>query len=78
MNSIAETAWLNNKQVRKRARGFPDHVGLAVEFEQPAALPHTDFSVAGAEMYLDAVFPSSSEEFKKGCYEQIKYVKDDT
>ncbi|MCJ1309173.1 hypothetical protein MMC25_002829 [Agyrium rufum] len=50
-------------QVRKRASGFPHAIGARVEFEQPAAMPHTDFSVEGAFMRMKEAFPGQQEHY---------------
>ncbi|KAK0624768.1 hypothetical protein B0T17DRAFT_607981 [Bombardia bombarda] len=51
-------------QVRKRSPEFPNGYGAKDEFAQPAALPHTDFSVKGAHMHMEHVFPGQSSIFE--------------
>ncbi|KAK1770187.1 hypothetical protein QBC33DRAFT_530329 [Phialemonium atrogriseum] len=48
-------------QIRKRSVEFPHGHGKKVEFAQPATMPHTDFSVNGALMRMDDVFPNRKE-----------------
>lgn len=59
-------------QVRKRAPGFPEAVGQRVDFEQPAAMPHTDFSVDGAFMRMQEAFPGQEDHYKNKSFDLIK------
>lgn len=61
-------------KVRKRAPGFPRQTGAKAEFEQPAAMPHTDFSVAGAFLRMKDVFPGQEEHYEKKSFDLLKWV----
>ncbi|KAJ3535230.1 hypothetical protein NM208_g7222 [Fusarium decemcellulare] len=50
--------------LRHRSPSFPDGHGEPVEFAQPATLPHTDFSISGAFMRMEEVFPGNSDDYK--------------
>ncbi|CAI6089576.1 unnamed protein product [Clonostachys chloroleuca] len=50
-------------QVRKRSAAFPDGHGQRVEFAQPAAVPHTDFSVAGALRRMAEILPGEEDQY---------------
>ncbi|KAK2601552.1 hypothetical protein QQS21_004870 [Conoideocrella luteorostrata] len=58
-------------QVRKRAEGFPTAVGTRVEYEQPAAMPHTDFSVEGAFMRMCEAFPGQEKHYESKSFDLI-------
>ena len=59
-------------QVRKRSPGFPVAEGMKVEFEQPAALPHTDFSVHGAFQRMEEAFPGQEQHYKDKDFDMLK------
>ena len=67
--------WLSNEKVRKRSQKFPNQVGGAVEFPQPAVLPHTDFSVDGAFMRMAEAFPGQESVYRGRSFDLLKYVR---
>ncbi|KAF7503085.1 hypothetical protein GJ744_004332 [Endocarpon pusillum] len=58
-------------QVRKRVPEFPHKIGVKVEFEQPATVPHTDFSVSGAFMRMKDIFPGQEEHYENKSFDLI-------
>lgn len=60
--------------MRKRAPGFPHEIGAEVDYEQPAAMPHTDFSVEGAFMRMREAFPGQERHYENKDFDLIKYV----
>lgn len=59
-------------QVRKRDERFPSENVVVVTHEQPAVLAHSDYSVDGAIMQLQASFPGQEAYFKSREYDMIK------
>jgi hypothetical protein len=59
-------------QVRKRSPEFPDGHGQKAEFSQPAAVPHTDFSVKGAFMWLQDELPGEEQLYEGRNFDLIK------
>jgi hypothetical protein len=53
---------------------FPRKIGIEVDFEQPAALPHTDFSVTGAFMRMKEAFPNQEEHYENKSFDLLKWV----
>ncbi|KAI0448369.1 hypothetical protein F5B21DRAFT_497736 [Xylaria acuta] len=51
-------------QVRKRHPDFPNSVGKRVDFDQPAGLPHCDFSTGGAVIQMTEAFPGQDQHWK--------------
>ncbi|KUJ17108.1 uncharacterized protein LY89DRAFT_646248 [Mollisia scopiformis] len=51
-------------QVRRRHPDFPNSVGKRVEFDQPAGLPHCDFSPGGAVIQMSEAFPGQDKHWK--------------
>jgi hypothetical protein len=60
--------------VRKRAPGFPHDLGVRVEYEQPAAMPHTDFSIDGAFMRMEEAFPGQEVFYRSRSFDLLKYA----
>ncbi len=59
-------------QVRKRDKRFPSDEVVIVTHEQPACLAHSDYSVAGAMLQLEASFPGQEKHFKDKEFDMIK------
>lgn len=43
-------------------------------FEQPAALPHSDFSTRGAFLHLSEAFPNQEQHFEDKDFDMLKLV----
>jgi len=61
-------------QIRRRSPKYPAQIGNDAVFEQPAALPHSDFSTRGAFLHLSEAFPGQEEHFKDKEFDLIKLV----
>lgn len=58
--------------VRKRDERFPSDGVAVVDYEQPACLAHSDYSVSGALLQLHASFPRQESYFKDKQFGMIK------
>ncbi|VUC30708.1 unnamed protein product [Clonostachys rosea] len=59
-------------QVRKRSAHFPGGHGQRVDFAQPAAVPHTDFSVDGALRRMAELLPGQEDNYIHKEFDLIK------
>ncbi|KAM0335641.1 hypothetical protein ACHAQA_000690 [Verticillium albo-atrum] len=60
--------------VRKRDKRFPADGVAIVEYEQPACLAHSDYSVNGALLQLSSCFPGQERHFEHRDYDMLKFV----
>ncbi|KAF2722640.1 putative CmcJ-like methyltransferase [Polychaeton citri CBS 116435] len=60
--------------VRKRHPRFPSDTLEIIDFEQPAAVAHTDYTCGGAVQQLHGSFPGQHAHFLGKDYDLIKYV----
>jgi hypothetical protein len=51
---------------------LPTKIGAPVVFTQPAALPHTEFSVAGAFIYMQETVPNNEDVYRAKSYHLLK------
>lgn len=58
--------------MRNRDPRYPCKEEAIVTHEQPAGIPHADFSVDGAVMQLDYAFPGQIDYFKDKEYDLLK------
>ncbi|MCJ1385772.1 hypothetical protein MMC17_008896 [Xylographa soralifera] len=59
---------------RKRDPAFPNNVGAVVTHEQPAGIPHTDFSVTGAFSQMEGAFPGQKMYYENKSFDLLKCV----
>ncbi|KAI4287470.1 MAG: hypothetical protein L6R35_003276, partial [Caloplaca aegaea] len=57
--------------IRKRSPDYPAKIDNDAVFEQPAALPHSDFSTRGAFLHLSEAFPGQEKHFADKDYDLI-------
>jgi len=61
--------------VRRRSPQYPAQICDDAVFEQPAALPHSDFSTRGAFLHLSEAFPGQEEHFADNDFDLINVWK---
>lgn len=61
--------------VRKRDERFPYDGVAIVDYEQPACVAHSDYSVGGALLQLKASFPGQESYFEDKEFDMIKSVR---
>lgn len=61
--------------VRKRDERFPCDGTAIVDYEQPACVAHSDYSVGGALLQLAASFPGQESYFEDKEFDMIKSVR---
>lgn len=59
-------------QVRKRHEKFPSSEKALVSHEQPACIPHSDYSIQGAILQLKSIFPGQEKHFENKEFDMIK------
>jgi hypothetical protein len=61
-------------QVRQRDERFPSEQPGLVKFQQPAAVPHADFTPDGAVVQLKNSFPGQEAHFMNKNFDMLKSV----
>ncbi|KAK5652364.1 hypothetical protein OQA88_10556 [Cercophora sp. LCS_1] len=61
--------------VRKRSPLFPSRPGMPVDFPQPAALPHSDFTTRGSFMRMAQLYPGEPEIYQDREFDLINIWK---
>ncbi|KAF4997491.1 hypothetical protein FGRMN_3855 [Fusarium graminum] len=74
-NYVFDTRPVLVHNIRLRSTAFPNGHGQKVAFSQPATIPHTDFSVRGAYMWMKDIFPGRICNYERRSFDLLNVWK---